>query len=347
MDTDVPEIKDDEKTILQIVSELRDEIAGLKHEVEEAKQIPSTKEAQSALESISKSRATADSLIVSLELSKKNASTAQAQAEASNESVSALLKAAKDFDLTTRKTLESAVADFQKQIHATEDALADSKKKLEEQQGRVEALIPGATSAKLASAFKDRKDQIAEGNSGWVVLLVLAALGLVAVGIVSIVSPGDHFWTTLPARAIVVIGLFFIEEFARRNYNIKMRLSESYGYKEVLSRSFYGYKNEIKGMKVPLEGPGGQSCEAEALLVKSFLDALSDEPGRSIFDKEKSPALSERLLTKLVDAKADDNSLLSKFVCGNVLAKVTWPIVVLFGIGVLGACLIIYLNQFD
>lgn len=105
------------------------------------------------------------------------------------------------------------------------------------------------------------------------------------------------------------------------------------------------YKNEVKGLKVPGGESGSQLNDADAILVRTFLDALGDEPGRNIFDKEKSASISERLVSRLIEAKADDDSLLSRIVGGHLLSRVSWPLVVIFGIGMVGACLIVFLNK--
>jgi hypothetical protein len=158
------------------------------------------------------------------------------------------------------------------------------------------------------------------------------------------VKPGDHFWSTLPARAIVVVGLLFIEEFARRNYNIKFKLSEAYAYREALAELFYGYRSEIKGMKIKDVSNSQQEIDAEKRLVEIFMDELSEEPGAQIFDKERSSSVTERILEKVTDSQAEE-SMVSKVADGNLLAKVSWPIVVVCAIIMIGSILIAYINK--
>lgn len=350
-DFENPEIVDKEKTVEQLIIELNDKVALLSHEVAElrngvaeAKTLPETQGAKKTLENIELLGATAKTTLSAIAQDAKTATEARASADKSNAEVEAILKMTKAREEESR-TIQDQIAKELGDANANLSKLMeDSSRRIEEEHKKIEKMIPGAITAKLASSFKRRKDAISQYGWVWTSLLVAASLGLVVVGIIAIVNPGDHFWTTLPARAIVVVGLLFIEEFARRNYNIKFRLSEAYAYREALAELFYGYRSEIKGMKIKDASNSQQEIDAEKRLVEIFMDELSEEPGFEIFDKERSSSITEKILDKVTDSQGEE-SMVSKVVNGSLLAKVSWPIVVVCATIMIGTVLIVYINK--
>jgi hypothetical protein len=346
-----PEIVDTEKTIEQLVGEINErvvslsqEIAELRKGVEEAKALPETQGAKKTLENIESFGTSAKATLSAIVQDAKSATEARATADKCSAEVEIILKASKAREEEGRQIQEDIEKDLNDVKAKLHDLIEESTKTIKEEHEKIEKIIPGAITAKLASSFKNRKDDISKYGWVWTLLLVASSLGLVSVGIVSIVKPGDHFWSTLPARAIVVVGLLFIEEFARRNYNIKFKLSEAYAYREALAELFYGYRSEIKGMKIKDVSNSQQEIDAEKRLVEIFMDELSEEPEAQIFDKERSSSVTERILEKVTDSQAEE-SMVSKVADGNLLAKVSWPIVVVCAIIMIGSILIAYINK--
>lgn len=325
--------------LLTRISELETGLINANNGIAEAKNLPSVQTAKDALKTVVDVENKVKPILEGLQNREKTIIDIQASAEKKNSDIKALLESVTDQESEVKELLRTVSKNLDDKQVEFERVLKESTDKITNQHGRIEALIPGATSAKLASAFKERKDEVADGGIGWIILMVIASLGLVAAGIISWACPGDGFWKSLPSRAIVVVGLLLIEEFSRRNYNIKRRLSEAYGYKEVLSRSFHGYKEAMTGVKLPADG-SGKTCNADEQLVSVFLQTLADEPGKNIFDKEKSVTFSEKLAEKLVEVKSDDGSLIGQLIKGNVLSKITWPFVAFIAIVVVGVVLI-------
>jgi hypothetical protein len=326
------------------VVSLSQEIAELRKGVEEAKALPETQGAKKTLENIESFGTSAKATLSAIVQDAKSATEARATADKCSAEVEIILKASKAREEEGRQIQEDIEKDLNDVKAKLHDLIEESTKTIKEEHEKIEKIIPGAITAKLASSFKNRKDDISKYGWVWTLLLVASSLGLVSVGIVSIVKPGDHFWSTLPARAIVVVGLLFIEEFARRNYNIKFKLSEAYAYREALAELFYGYRSEIKGMKIKDVSNSQQEIDAEKRLVEIFMDELSEEPGAQIFDKERSSSVTERILEKVTDSQAEE-SMVSKVADGNLLAKVSWPIVVVCAIIMIGSILIAYINK--
>ncbi len=317
--------------LLTRISELETGLSNANKEIAEAKNLPSVQAAKNALNTIVDAESKVKPILEGLQNREKTIIDIQASAEKKDSDIKALLEAISAQETATKELLKEVSKNIGDKQSELEEIISESNAKIVDQQERIEALIPGATSARLATAFKERKEDVADGGLGWIILMIISAVGLIAAGIVSWACPAKDFWVSLPARAIVVVGLLLIEEFSRRNYNIKRRLSEAYGYKEVLSRSFHGYKDAMTGVSLPAS-ESGETCKADEKLVDVFLKTLADEPGKNIFDKEKSVTFSEKLAEKLVEVKPDDNSLIGQLIKGNALSKITWPIVAIFAI---------------
>jgi len=242
------------------------------------------------------------------------ASTASEQAKKSAESASENAKVSSEQKNTTDQLLTTIKAEIQKERddaitlletikkHETEAKLiaetAEEKdkrvKEYEKQlknlttqyielREKIEKLLPGATSASLASAFENRKNSFQYPKKLWAVLQIVSVFLLIGAGYLifsktEINSFGDLIFFIFK-RSPIIAAIIFLEEIARRNRNIALRLDEDYGYKEVLSRSFEGYKKQMEEIDQ-------QSNMAVSTLSTNLLDAMAKEPGRLI-DKEK------------------------------------------------------------
>lgn len=265
----------------------------------------------------------------------------------SDKTISSLYKA-KEIQLQRLHSTNQAAL---KQLHEEYSA------KLEALTSKIEKLLPGGTSIALSSAFEKRKQAVEKYKWVWGLLLGVSALGLVAFGVISLFFNETFGLTTsLSARFVVVGGLVVLEEFSRRNFNVSSRLAEAYAYKEALAKSYTGYKSELQDINMPIKsGEGGPSS---SVLVKTFLDKLADEPGKRVFDRERT-ALG---LTGFLDhvktfpvvqpqsdsadetsqgnpPRTDKNDLPS---CG-IFRKVSWPVVSLFGIAAVMLCIIVWI----
>lgn len=175
------------------------------------------------------------------------------------------------------KEKDEKVNEYQEQLKELTTSCMDLK-------AHIESLLPGATSASLASAFELRKNDVRRPKMLWTILHMLSILAFVGVGVYVLVyrseitSFKDLLFYVIQ-KSPILVALILLEEFSRRNYNIALRLEEDYGYKEVLSRSFEGYRKQMDTIDQ-------SSDKAVSKLSSNLLDALAKEPGRLI-DKEK------------------------------------------------------------
>lgn len=178
------------------------------------------------------------------------------------------------------------IMDFSSELFEGEEAIknkiqifqADSEKQFDELKAKIEGLLPGATSAGLASSYQDaqKEKKIWHYWIGFVVSLLL----LMSAYFYSFVynSPPTDF-STIFIRATIGFPLIWIAWFCQRSLSQMRRISEEYRHKEKMMRIYDGFSKQIE-----------QSTDAEERKTKK-LDLISV----TINAIEKNPA--ERLDT--------------------------------------------------
>ena len=194
----------------------------------------------------------------------------------------ALLETIKKHEVNAKLIADTA-EEKDARVKEYEQQLKDFTSEYQELKSQIENLLPGATSASLASAFGDRKKSFKWPKRFWIVLFVCSIVAFMIVGWYvfrqqNITSIKDFFLYALKKTPILV-AIIVLEEFARRHYNIMLRLEEDYGYKEVLSRSFEGYRKQMEEIEQSPDAPVSK-------LSDNLLEAMAQQPGRLI-DKEK------------------------------------------------------------
>ena len=228
------------------------------------------------------------------------------------------------------------------------DLSALNKKYIEEFEKRtdeIEGLLPGATSAGLASAFADRKKNIEKNKIWWAILLLLSVGILITFGVLSLtgILKVTGIASSFSSRIIIVAGLILLEEFARRNFNIISRLAEAYAYKEALAKSYLGYKKQMETTDMPVVD-NTKTVKGHSALMKIFLDKLEDEPGKNVFDKEKHYIGPGAIMDKVTspDNSSTTNKVASELSKGSMLTKISWQIVAVVGIISVAVCVVIF-----
>jgi len=178
-----------------------------------------------------------------------------------------------------------AARDRVDQYETTLKLLQDEYNRVREQ---IEALLPGSTSAGLASAFQDQKKRFDNPQSVWLWTFIVSIVALVGVGIWHLVAVNEAVkaaaagssltWDLvlrhLANRLVLVVPLLWIALVASRNYSNALRLQEDYAFKEAISRSFEGYRTQMTSLAMLTDHkPLVQLCE-------NVLRTLSERPGR-------------------------------------------------------------------
>jgi hypothetical protein len=154
---------------------------------------------------------------------------------------------------------------------------------------RVVALLPGATSAGLASSFNAQKERFALPQKRWLRTFIWCIGGLVLVALPSFLaalgvpilghsadSTSSEVWRGLLMRMPIVIPLVWLAIYAGRNYMLSLRMEEEYAYKEAVSTAFEGYKREMTSIEA------GDPANPSPLtrLSANVLAAIAERPGR-------------------------------------------------------------------
>jgi hypothetical protein len=159
---------------------------------------------------------------------------------------------------------------------------------------RVEGLLPGATSAGLASSFNKQRSRFTGPQKQWLwtfvicigVLFVLALPNfLSAIGWTS--HPTDQSWNgawrSLTLRLPIVLPIIWLAIYAGRNYMMSLRMEEDYAYKEAISTAFEGYKREME----KITAVEGENPTPITILCTNILRAISERPGRIYEGRQK------------------------------------------------------------
>jgi len=152
---------------------------------------------------------------------------------------------------------------------------------------KIEGLLPNATSAGLASAFRNQKERFRKPQRNWLVTFVITIGLLLAVGLVgspiigmSVTNESSETWDGIlrhiAFRLPIIVPLVWLGIYAGRNYMLALRVEEEYAFKEAVSTAFEGYKREMAN----IPAVGGSSTPPLVVLCENVLLALAQRPGR-------------------------------------------------------------------
>ncbi len=272
------------KSDLQAIEEIKTTIESYAEELSSLKESADNdfKATETAREGSEKSNESASQNVDMVQEYKNTTAQLLADIRKERDDAITLLETIKKHEANTKLIADTADEKDQR-VKKYEEQLKDLTTEYSQLKEQIEDLLPGATSAGLASAFETRKNSFQCPKKLWAVLQIVSVFLLIGTGYLvfsktEINSFGDLIFFIFK-RSPIIAAIIFLEEIARRNRNIALRLEEDYGYKEVLSRSFEGYKKQMEEIDQ-------QSKMAVSTLSTNLLDAIAKEPGRLI-DKEK------------------------------------------------------------
>ncbi len=152
----------------------------------------------------------------------------------------------------TTSGLAAKAEDIQQNVAAYETKLTllqDSCEKLEKE---IEGLLPGAASAGLASAFKERKDSFKIPKRVWGGVFVGCMAGLLGIAMFDPITMQTVELTTnnigsyILSRIPFAVPFVWLALYSNRRHTEVLRLEEDYAHKESLSKSFQGYKKQFE-----------------------------------------------------------------------------------------------------
>lgn len=176
------------------------------------------------------------------------------------------------------KSLSDEVLSTQKKLQASTLQIEKLTKTANELKDTIENLLPGATSAGLASAFQDRKEKFATPKFAWACIFIISIIILIIIAI----TGNSQNASTLEYKEVFlqivrelpfIIPIAWLAVYAGRRHSQALRLEEDYAHKEVISKSFEGYKKQLLEI-------AGEDSQATKDLIDRTLQALSLHPDR-------------------------------------------------------------------
>jgi len=164
-----------------------------------------------------------------------------------------------------------------------EETLSVLEREFKDVRSKVEALLPGAASASLASSFATQKNRFATPQKFWktsfigCIGLLLIVAGIGGLGTLSGTEPStwDSIFRHFVQRLPYVIPLVWLGVYSGRQYMLSLRMEEEYAFKEATSTAFEGYKREMASIP---EGMTGNGAPLNTL-CNNVLASLYRRPG--------------------------------------------------------------------
>lgn len=152
------------------------------------------------------------------------------------------------------KTLADIASQTEAKIRAYETRLGELDKLATERLKTIEGLLPGATSAGLASAFGQRRGHYKWPQRLWQALFIGSVLCLLGL---AFRLPGTadgsldlaHLGISLLRRLPYVLPLIWLAIHSAHRAAVAQRVEEEYAFKETMSRSFEGYRREMSDLE--------------------------------------------------------------------------------------------------
>lgn len=177
-----------------------------------------------------------------------------------------------------------------------ERCLIDYDRKLgelyKEKQDKIESLLPGATSAGLANAYKEQRNDAEEKIKNWDKAFKFSICSFIAVFVIYFaLSFKDGFDYTSLARSLPFwIFSGFFTWYSTKQISEYKRIANEYRHKESLSSSYVGFEKAIEE---------SNQEELKNKLLDIAIDAIKVNPSDTINPKGELPSFT--MLEKTID----------------------------------------------
>ena len=173
--------------------------------------------------------------------------------------------------------------------------LSDQSSLYKELFNKIESLLPAATSTGLATAYSKQKNSYKVPVIIWTLSFIFSLTGLCAIGLLSFEGSKISFemldWEKLLSRTPIFLPLIWLATFSSKQYRQNKKLEQEYVHKEVLTRTYQGYKKEFESQD--------QATGKETLskLNEILITATSKNPSETMDDgrSEDTPSIWKRL----------------------------------------------------
>lgn len=217
--------------------------------------------------------------------------------------VEKLKNSAESLRAALEKQLQDA-AELETHLNTKREELATLRTLYEQEHTKIESLLPGATSAGLAAAFKVRRHAFRRPHVFWTQVFIASVVVTFLISASTVAEPVqtwmlDWFrespttasapamtWTDLGLAALrrlmFALPVIWLALYAARQAGQAKRVEEDYGFKEVMARSFEGFRKQMAEVQAAAGTSGPLST-----LCQSTIAEITNPPGR-IYDGERS-----------------------------------------------------------
>lgn len=236
--------------------------------------------------------------------------TAKGQLETDAATAVKARKNAEESAALTKDLAEKSVT-VEERIAAYEKRLAELDIQCAEKLKTIEGLLPGATSAGLASDFDKRRETFLKPHKLWqwvfivsvIAIVILAATGLWHVYNAAVPPTYDELLRLWMSRVPVAGALVWLALHASRESALAKRLEEDYGYKATIASCLMGFQKQMSDIEKDDVLPNSPLAK----LLDNTLKTIAAPPGR-IYDKHSltvSPMSELSAAAKTIAPKPD------------------------------------------
>ena len=162
---------------------------------------------------------------------------------------------------STLQSLADKSKEVEARIQGYEDRLAQFETQAALQLENITGLLPGATSAGLASAFDARRKSFMKPSTNWqvlfiisiVCLILLAGMGLLQATFATERMGYEEILRLWLTRLPVAAALVWLALHSSREAALAKRLEEDYGYKVAIASTFLGFQKQMADMGASVE----------------------------------------------------------------------------------------------
>jgi hypothetical protein len=212
-------------------------------------------------------------------------------------------KVAEDIPVTDGLEFE-----LEQRLHQLSVYENDQHSKHEALKIKIESLLPGATSAGLASAYGELKNGFSKPIGNYTKLFYGSLLLLVVAGVTASVQSisfdpvfslkfiATEQWDTVLRsflfKAPFVAPVIWLAIFSATRRSQYERLQQEYAHKEALATSYHSYKLQLQDLKI-------DSDELQKELIKKAIDAVSYNASTTLDGKHEEKLPLHQFLEKL------------------------------------------------